>query len=208
MDKRYTLLAILLIIAAAGLLIVPNRPGSKELNPEKMLTAIDDPARFLSTDLVTERIIGGNPSLQLIDVRQPEEFRQYALPGALNIPLDSLLNPEWNDIFGQPGKDRVFYSNDDILADQAWQLCKRKGMERIFVMKGGLNYWFKTIIKGEEPPAWAPTEDFDRYSFRMAARQYFTGNGQTASSAKAQTEPQVKKVKVEKKPAKTSGGGC
>lgn len=209
MDRRYTILALLLIMAAAGLLILPDTPFSKEISPEKMLTAIDDPSRFLSTDLITERIIGGNPSLQLIDVRKPEQFTKYALPGAVNIPLDSLCSSTWKPVFDQPGKDRVFYSNDDILADQAWQLCKRQGMERIFVMKGGLNYWFKTIIKGDIPPASAPSEDFDLYTFRLAARQFFTGvnlNGDDKEIKKTPVQP--KKVNVEQKKSESSGGGC
>jgi rhodanese-related sulfurtransferase len=211
MDRRYTILAILVIIAAFGLLIVPKGGGNKEIAPGKLLISVTDQARFLSTDIVTERIIGGDPTLQLIDVRPAGQFRKFALPGAVNILLDSLLSPNYSEILHQPGKDHVFYSNADIEADQAWQLCSRISVARIFVMKGGLNFWFSTIVKGTQPEQTAPSQDLDLYSFRQSSRQYFTGGSSTGAgqSDKKTDKEMPEKVKVIKKvPAAASGGGC
>lgn len=211
MDRRYTILAILVIILAAGLLLIPDRSEKKEIGPEKLLSAINDPARFLSTDDITERIIGGDPTLQLIDVRPAKQFNTYALPNAVNIPLDSILSPSWRELLHQKGKDKVFYSNGDIEADAAWQICARNGISSIFVMKGGLNHWFNTIIKGSVPSNTASTNDLDLYSFRQSARQYFTGGGNTEGVKSAMKEDAGKRVKVnieKKSSAKSSGGGC
>lgn len=212
MDRRYTILAILLIVTAFGLWLLPERGKSKEINPKELLTAIDDQARFLSTDLITERIIGADPSLQLIDVRPAEQFRQFSLQGAVNIPLDSLLSTQWKEVLSQPGKDIVFYSNADIEADQAWQICKRSSFKRIFVMKGGLNEWFQTIIKCTPPAQTAASQDIDLYHFRLAARQYFIGGDESAqgnAGGAKEVQQKAETVKVTKKENKpTSGGGC
>lgn len=211
MNRRNTLLAILAIVLAAGLLIIPNRGEKKEIKPEQLLTAINDQARFLSTDAITERIIGGDPTLQLIDVRPAKQFNTYALPNAVNIPLDSILSPTWTQLLHQPGKDKVFYSNGDIEADAAWQVCTRNDVSGVFVMKGGLNHWYNTIIKGVEPSNTASGHDLDLYSFRLSARQYFTGNAEQGygQPAKAESTQKPARVKVERKPVeKSSGGGC
>ena len=212
MDRRYTILAILLVVAAFGLLILPDKGKTKETNPKELLISIDDPARFLSTDIITERIIGADPSLQLIDVRPEEQFRQFALQGAINIPMDSLLSPQWKEILLQPGKDKVFYSNADIEADQAWQICRRISIPRIFVMKGGLNYWFNTIMESSEPPATAPSQAIDLYNFRLAARQYFTGGllsgTEHAGTISETANKSGEQLKVTKKESKKVGGGC
>jgi rhodanese-related sulfurtransferase len=212
MDRRYTILAILMVVAAFGLLILPDRSKSKEINPEELLVSVDDPARFLSTDLITERIIGADPTLQLIDVRPSDQFRQFALKGATNIPLDSLLGPGGQEILMQAGMDKVFYSNADIEADQAWQICKRSSINRIFVMKGGLNFWFSSIMKCSPPPATASSQDIDLYNFRMAARQYFTGESSLENvqgvTDNAKDNNKGEKVKVIKKETKSAGGGC
>jgi rhodanese-related sulfurtransferase len=209
MDRRYTILAILAIVLAAGLLFIPNRGEKKEITPEKLLAAINDPARFLSTDAVTERIIGGDPTLQLIDVRPEKQFNTFALPGAVNIPVDSILSPSWTELLHQHGKDKVFYSNGDVEADAAWQICARKGIHGVFVMKGGLNHWYNTIIKGAEPLNTASSDDLDLYSFRLSARQYFTGGGNQSVASPAENAKKPVKVMIERKPVKkSSGGGC
>ena len=79
-------------------------------------------------------------------------------------------------------------------------------------MKGGLNYWFSTIMKGTEPPATASSKDFDLYHFRLAARQYFTG-GASADAGKVVPgttgdKKSAEKVNVIKKTSKPAGGGC
>ncbi|HOW32181.1 MAG TPA: rhodanese-like domain-containing protein [Bacteroidales bacterium] len=209
MDRRYTILAILAIVLAAGLLVIPDKSKTKETSPESMLLAVNDPARFITTDDVTERIIGGDPTLQLIDVRPADQFNKFALPGAVNIPLDSVLSPSYTELLNQPGKKNVFYSNGDTDADAAWQLCKRLKTDNIYVMKGGLNLWFNTIIKGAEPVSTASGNDLDLYSFRQAARQFFTGQGQVVGTPKADEVKKPVKVNVVKKPVEeSSGGGC
>lgn len=211
MDRRYSILAILLIVAALGLILMKGRSLDKEVAPEKLLNMVNDQSRFLSIDQVTERIIAGDPTLQLIDVRNPENFRKWALPGAINIPLDSLMNPAWKEILLQSGKEKVFYSNADIEADAAWQMAARKGIPGIYVMQGGLNQWFKLIIVGEKPSLTASATEIDRYNFHVAARQYFTG--QSPVGMETETKPVAKKAPVKvnvvkKEPAASSGGGC
>lgn len=208
MDRKFAILALILVVLAGGLLLIPNKGADKNLKPTEILLSINDEARFLTTDGITKRLIEADPTLQLIDVRKPEEFRVFALQGAINIPLDSLLSDSWKDILTQPAKDKVFYSNGDIDAEKAWMICKRDKIERIFVMQGGLNEWFETIINAKEPNATASTEAFDLYKFRMAAKQFFTGAGTPVlPAADAQKKEAPKGINVQKK-AHSTGGGC
>ena len=211
MDRRFTILALILLVLAGGLLLIPQKEIDKDLKPAEMLLSLNDDARFLSTDLITKRMIEADPTLQLIDVRKADEFRAFALQGAVNIPLDSLLSDSWQDILNQTAKDKVFYSNGDIDAEKAWMICKRNKIDRVFVMKGGVNEWFETIIKVKEPEQTAPTEAFDQYKFRLAARQFFTGIGAPEAQSGDAAAPAQKKapaaVKVQKKEHST-GGGC
>lgn len=211
MDRRYPILALILIVLAGGLLLIPQKGVDKHMKPAEMLLSVNDDARFLSTDHITKRMIEADPTLQLIDVRNPDEYRVFALQNAVNIPLDSLLSDSWSDILNQTAKDKVFYSNGDIDAEKAWMICKRNNIDRVFVMKGGINEWFETIIKIREPEQTAPAEVFDQYKFRMAARQFFTGIGAPEAQSSGTSAPAQKKapepVKIQKKEHST-GGGC
>ena len=169
MSKRYIFLAIILLGAAFVLMIIPSKEKSNQVEPEQFLVEVNDHARFLDTDLIAKRIIDADPSLFLIDVRSLYEYEEYALPGAVNIPVEELLLSQWEDYFEQDAMDVVFYSNSDVYADQAWVLSAQLGYDKLYVMKGGLNKWFKTIMMPEMPSEGSPSEDFDLYSFRKGA---------------------------------------
>ncbi len=207
MERKYTILAILLIVLALGLVILPKKNEMKEIDPRVLLSAIVEKSRYLSVDQVTHRIIENDPTLLLIDLRPADQYKTFSLPGSLNIIPDSLLTQTNMELFNQPGKDKVLYGNADITSEKGWLLCTRYKMNRIYIMKGGMNEWFNTIVK-EQPISGTPsTADLDLISFRKAARQFLIGAGETGNNPAA--APVREKVQVIRKaPKATTGGGC
>jgi rhodanese-related sulfurtransferase len=143
----------------------------------------------------------------LIDVRDPDEFDKFSLPGAINIPLSDLLNPQWTDVLNQDVKMNVFYSNGSLQANQAWMITRQLGYENNFVLEGGLNHWVETIMNPARPSSTSPNEELARYDFRQAAGSALGGGGAVVLSAPAdQGGP---KPAITKKPAKKkASGGC
>ena len=207
MERKYTILAVLLIVLALGLVALPKKKDLKETGPKALLSAITEKSRYLSVDLVTHRIIENDPTLLLIDLRPANEFKAFALPGAINIRPDSLLSATTLELLNQPGKDKILYSNSDLMAEKAWLLGTRYSINRLYILKGGLNEWYNTIIKPGEVSSTASSADLDLMSFRNAARQYFTGAGQTSETPVAAKAPVKVKV-IRKAPEAKSGGGC
>jgi rhodanese-related sulfurtransferase len=172
-----------------------------------LLNSVTEKSRYLSVDLVTHRIIENDPVLLLVDLRPASEFKLYSLPGSVNVQPDSLLSPANLELFREPGKDKVMYANSDLTAEMAWLICARYNVGRIYIMKGGLNEWFSTIIMEQNVPATASTTDLDLLNFRKAARQFFTGSG--IPVATTTTAPASEKVTITRKqPSASSGGGC
>ncbi len=205
MTKTYIILAVILIAIAFGVLLLPASIGNKyQVDPENLLKEINNPSRYLSVDLIAERLINEDPSVMLVDVRSQDEYSSYSLPGAINIPLKALVNPEWKDYLGTGDKDVVLFSNGDLYSDQAWILCTRLGYKNIYLMKGGLNEWFSCIMQPVEPPETAPKEAFDLYSFRKAASLHF-GGGQPEIRAELPKENIVVKKRIKTRKAE---GGC
>ena len=206
MNKKYLLLAGIIIVLGIGILILPQRDDRKQMKPESLLAAINDPSRFLTTDDITDRLVKKDPALMLIDVRTAAQFNAFAIPGAINIPIDSLLSASAQEQMSQKGIDKVFYSSSDVTSDQAWIICKRQEMERIYVLRGGVNEWFNTIVKAVKPPETASVKAIELYQFRIAACQHFFSNPEMAVTS---VTAEKKKVTVVKKPARAaSGGGC
>jgi len=207
MERKYTILAVLMIVLALGLVVLPRKKEMKETDPKALLSAVVEKSRYLSVDLVTHRIIENDPTLLLIDLRPAGQFKLFALPGAVNILPDSLLSATNLELMNLPGKDKVLLSNSDLTSEKAWLIATRSSVTRIYVMKGGMNEWFNTIIKEKPANSAASSTELDLISFRNAARQYFTGTGQTTNEPVAKKAPEKVKV-VRKAPEAASGGGC
>jgi 3-mercaptopyruvate sulfurtransferase SseA len=203
MNRNYIFLTILMLLLAAGTLFLNKEPEHDQIKPEKLLYDIIQPTRYVTTDQVAKMIIDKDPTLELVDVRDEQSFNEFSLTNAINVPLDSILSPDYEDYFGVPGTRVVFYANDDILADQAWVITRRMGIKETYVMKGGLNCWIETIIQPKEPPEDAPYTAFEQYQFRKGAQMYFTGAKVEQSTVKK------KKVVVRRKKKQVAAsGGC
>jgi rhodanese-related sulfurtransferase len=167
--------ALLVLFLAACDAVPTGSEDNGPVDPQQLLLEINDQRRFITTDQVADLLVNQDPSLLLIDVREAAAFEEFSLPQSINIPLENLLDPEAQEQI-ECGKYRiVFYSYDDIHADQAWILQRNQGCKNLYVLKGGLNEWTQTIIQPEAPPQTAGSDAWDLYDFRIAARKYFTG---------------------------------
>jgi len=204
MNRNYIILAVLFIILAGGIFFLPERDNYKQINPEQLMWDIVQTSRYVTTDQVAEMIIEGDPTLQLVDVRNEYEYFDYSLPNALNIPLDSIVADSYSDYLGIEDMNMVFLSNDDILADLAWVMVRRLGYKNIYVMKDGLNGWISTIIQPEAPAETASKTEWELYSFRKGASMYFTGAEIAATDDSGGKPVTVRR----KKKANVAEGGC
>jgi rhodanese-related sulfurtransferase len=207
MQKRYIFLAIFFLIIASGLLFLPEMQQKTQIEPSAFLNDIHSNNRRLSSDEIAKRIIDGDPILFLVDVRSAAEFDNYSLPGAVNIPLQDLLKDDWAGYIDQDIVDVIFYGNDDILSEQAWALAKQLGYQNLYVLDGGLNNWFATIMLPKKPGELASTDEFDLYSFRTGASIFF-GSGTTEIAVEAKPKKEKKTIPVRKKVKAEAEGGC
>jgi rhodanese-related sulfurtransferase len=214
MNKVFFFLAVLVLAVAGVLLLLPNVQRQKLSPPQAFLNEINSNNRYLSTDEIARRIIDEDPTLYLVDVRSADEFDTYSLPGAVNIPFENLLDSEWADKLNQDVLDVIFFANDDIYAEQAWALCQQQGFSNLYVMAGGLNKWFATIMLPEQPSELASSEELELYSFRTGASIYF-GSGTVevpvVVEVEVEEEPkpvEKKQIPVRKKVKVEDEGGC
>lgn len=214
MQKTFLFIAVAVFIVASGLLINQRLKHVKTSPAETFLNEIHSANRFLTTDEVAKRIINNDPSVYLVDVRSGEEFAAYSIPGSINIPLQNVLNNEWADSLNQTARDIIFYSNDDFLSEQAWALCRQQGFSNLYVMEGGLNQWFATIMLPPKPGELTSSDEIELYSFRTGASIYF-GSGTVEVPVikevvvEEKPEPVVKKtIPVTKKAKVQDEGGC
>lgn len=80
--------------------------------------------------------------VQLIDIREKDEFSYAHINGARNIPL-SQLNFRYSSLF----KDKPIYLCDKngVLAPRAAMTLKKHGFTNIYMLKNGLQSWEENL---------------------------------------------------------------
>lgn len=174
MDAR---IKITVLLVGLGILLafMPNpSAGTFKLKPAELLEKSASKETYFSVDEVARFVNTEDSTVQLIDLRSSDEFRRCNIPGSVNIPFDDLLNPVWSVYFNQKNMRTVFYGNGDNYSSMAWTIANGLGAENCFVMKGGLNEWFKTVMLSKfEGEKITPRENA-LFENRYKAREIFT----------------------------------
>jgi rhodanese-related sulfurtransferase len=171
--SKEKILALLLIVIAGGLVLLPKHQEYEGIKPEELLSKVINSERYITADELADKIIKKDDSYLLIDLRDEESYAKHTLPNAVNIPIEKLLDDESEKFINQDTYNVVLFSNDSFYADKAWILCSRLGYTNIRVLKGGINNWFNTVINPPKPLENSPKQDLELYNSRKEASKFF-----------------------------------
>jgi len=210
MKPLHYLTMVLLILAIIIAFVPQNTTRPYKLTAAQLLEEIRTGTQFISPDEVADKIINKDPSIQMIDVRNPREFDQFSLRGAVNIPLQDILSEDYIDILNQGSKMNILYSNGSTEANEAWLLTRQLGYQNNYVLQGGLNYWMETVLNPIKPGNLSSNDEIARYDFRKATSMALGGGDMSslapATSTAKTPAPKPGVVPVKKK--KKASGGC
>ncbi|MCF8301943.1 MAG: YeeE/YedE family protein [Bacteroidales bacterium] len=201
--------AFVLVALGVIILFIPaNRQARiNEISAKQLLTELNSDEHYITPDEVAFRIMDRDDEFRLIDVRPSEEYREFSLPKAVNVPLENIANRQMIDFLNPEDESeemiKVFYSNSGMLADKAWMIYKRLGYKNFYVLKGGLNNMVETIFHYDDKPKPVNPlykEALDTYRFRKNASEYFRGMEREVKTGGNKSAPKFEVIQVE--------GGC
>ncbi len=206
--REFLIMALLLLGGIIAIFMSDIKPLKHIIGPKQLLHEVNKKGRYISTDEVAKMIMEKDPTLLLIDVRSPEEYKKYTLDGAINIPAEKIMDDSNKDYFDSDVYTVVLFSNGSSLADQSWLRLRSYDYKGNKVMKGGLNEWYRTILNPQKPAGDAMSGKMEKqFLFRKGAQVYFTGATPVAGGAKkAKPAPTGKPIVKRKKKEVT--GGC
>lgn len=182
---------IKLSISLAGIGIILaflpfNASKSFQLTPTELLDNIVRQEYTFTVDEVARFLNREDTTVQLIDLRTYAEYMECNIPGSIHIPFEDLLNPDWEGYLNQSKVRNIFYGNGDETAALAQTIVTGLGYENNFIMKGGMNEWYKTVMLSKfEGDQISPRENA-LFENRYKARNTFTQINSLPDSMKIQ----------------------
>lgn len=168
-------ISVLLVGVGLILAFLPfNATKSFQLKPQELLEKSESEEIYFNVDQVARFVNNEDSTVQLIDIRDEREYQTCNIPGSINIPFNDLLNPDWEGYLFNPEIKKIFYGNGDLLANEAWTIATGLGYENSFVMVGGLNEWFKTVMLSEFAGERITPRENVLFENRFKARKTFT----------------------------------
>lgn len=198
--RKISLLLIMLSLILALLPLTSNRSFTGD--PLDLLAGILSEEATLNVDQVAEYIVKEDSTIQLIDLRTPEEFRKQTIPGAVNVQYKDLISKDPYVWLGNKDIKSIFYSDSD--AEQSYALVYARGLgyDNIFVMNGGIGEWMKTIVGTKFSGERITARENALFETRRRAGEMFTTLNSLPDSLKA------KFIESKKFSAKKLDGGC
>jgi rhodanese-related sulfurtransferase len=187
-------------IVALGLIFVvlPERKTHLIAEVSNAGYVASHPVKLMTADELAFRLLDKEPKIQIVDVRTPAAFSQFALPGSRNIILRDFFSKDNNALFAQRHVKKILVAEDEAQERAACLLLQNLGYENLAALEGGLPQFQRTIL---DSTAFVPTGtrwDNDVKTFRQSSRT------EIASMIEAGKHVTPKAAKVEKK----IKGGC
>ena len=202
MNPREKLSAILLSLGLILALLPLSSNRSFNTKPQKLLEEILDLNTYLTADQVARLVASEDNSIQLIDLRTAEEYRAFNIPGSVNVPYNAFLDNDPDRILNSGKTKYIFYSNGDLYANYALVIARGLKYNNTYVMKGGLNEWFTTVMNSSFTGERISARENALFESRMRAKKIFTEINSLPDSLKQ------KFIESEHIAAKKLDGGC
>ena len=186
MDARIKYSILLLGVGIILAFLPFNASKTFQLKSNELLAKSVSEDSYFSVDQVARFVNNEDSTVQIIDLRSPGQFRACNIPGSINIPFSDLLNPLWEQTLNQKEVRNIFYGNGDQTANYAWTIATGLGHPNIFVMKGGLNQWFETVMLSQFSGEKITPAENARFETRLNARKIFTQVNSLPDSLKTQ----------------------
>lgn len=202
MNARQKISIVLVLI---GLILV-FLPGigqySFKEKPKALLNSVLEDDACLSVDQVAVLLNNDDPSTQLIDLRNKEEFEQFSIPGAINIPIKQFFKRKPEIWLYNTAARYVFYGNGDLYSGYALVMAQGLGYKNCWIMKGGLNAWFDVVMNSQFSGDYLSPRENARFENRTKAKQFFIEINSLPDSLK------LKYAESKRQAERSLDGGC
>jgi rhodanese-related sulfurtransferase len=174
---------VALALGAVALFSEPHRGPFVKLDAREMGAIVDAEADHITARELAAWIVEGRADYRLLDLRSPEEYAKYHIPGAENVQSSTLA-----DYPLLPSEKIVVYSEGGIHGAQGWMLLKALGYPSAYTLLLGLDGWTDEVLY-PAPPAGDDPKAKAQFEKAAAMASFFGGKARTEADASDATAP-------------------
>ena len=179
---------VALALGAVALFGEPHRGPFVKLDARELGMIVGQEVDHVTPAELASWIVESRSDYRLLDLRSPEEYAQYHIPGAENVPLLQLVSYPL-----LPGEKIVLYSSGGIHAAQAWMLLRAQGYKAVYAVLLGLNGWTDEVLY-PQPPASDDPQEKARFERAAAMATFFGGQARTEAGEAAGNQPALPRL--------------
>lgn len=172
------------------------------IRPKVLLPEVLDEKSYFTVDQVARFIVSEDSTIQIIDLRSPEEFRRMNIPGSINSPYTDIFKSDPGSLFSNEKIRSILYSNGDFDSNSALVIAMGLNYKNVFVMRGGMNEWFNTVMNSNFTGEKISARENAIFETRTRARNMFNDMNSLPDSLK------MKFIEGKRIAAKKLDGGC
>jgi rhodanese-related sulfurtransferase len=187
----YVSLAVIGTVVASSAFLFPERRAALSATVEDHVFVEQYHLDTMAIDEFAFRVINEDPSLQILDFRQPDKFAEMHLPRSTSFTIENLFEKEPNKVLTVRHRTNVIVADDEWTERKVGVMATELGYRGLRILRGGFT-GFKAGILDFVPPGPPRTqEEQQTYRFRARARhllpilmQRSTGTGPVKKSQK------------------------
>jgi hypothetical protein len=156
-------------LVLAVIAFIPDSKSRLESKINRDLKQKDVSSVMVTPDKLANEIVSNYYKINIIDVRNPEAFKAYHLPFAINIPVEKLTGKEWKTILKQKHKANYFYADDPQEVKKAYLLATQMGNAENYILSESGTAFNKMFNEIVPPGTNAGKDEMNTYHFRVKA---------------------------------------
>ena len=207
MQSKYIGFGVLILLGLILAFAPVDQTIHEQVPAQTLIQELQKGDFYVAPEDVAHWIIDKQPGFVVVDIRSDQDFTNYHIPGAIHIPMARILDPDNLALFND-AETVILASNGNTRAGQAWLLLRQMGLDNVFILQGGLNYWVKVFSHPEKPAGAYTDDELFAYQFHKAAGPVMMGKAAAVQSANDQNKPKPKprpRIRKKKKPKVDEG---
>jgi len=149
MKRPYLIsLGVIVIILAGGLILASlttNKKYKFKRSAESLHAELIDARYLMDPQTAMKLISGADENYVFVDLRNPREYDNFHIEGAVNVPMQRVLDDDYVSSL-ENDRIKVLYSEQSVDAEQVRLLLTQYGYENLMVLQGGASYWKEYML--------------------------------------------------------------